>query len=136
MVPVRKPLPSGLNGTNPDAELLQGGDDLLLEAAVPERVLALQGGDGLDGVERAGSFAASGQAGCHLAVDQLPNRAGHVLDRHLRVHAVLVEQVDHVHAKPPQRVLHGARMSSGRLETPRCCRGGSRSKPNVVAITT
>jgi hypothetical protein len=35
--------------------------------------------------------------------DELPHRTGDVLDRHLRVHPVLVEQVDRLDAQPLQR---------------------------------
>jgi hypothetical protein len=41
IVPVRKPLPSGLNGTRPMAELEQGRQDLGFGLAPPERVFAL-----------------------------------------------------------------------------------------------
>ena len=77
----------------------------------PEQgVLALQGGDGLDGVG-----AADGLRACfgepevaHFArVDQLLDGAGDVLDRHLRVDAVLVEQVDGVDPEPAQGPVDG-----------------------------
>ena len=48
MVPVRKPLPSGLNGTKPMPELLAGGQHLLLGTPPPQRVLALHGRHRLD----------------------------------------------------------------------------------------
>ena len=42
----------------------------------------------------------------HLALlDQILHRAGNVLDRDIRVHAVLVEQVDPVGAESAQRVV-------------------------------
>ena len=45
----------------------------------------------------------------HLARrDQLADRAGDVLHRHVRVDAVLVEQVDAVRPEPPERALDGA----------------------------
>jgi hypothetical protein len=41
-------------------------------------------------------------------LDQLLHRSGHVLDWHVGVDAVLVEQVDAVGPEPPERVLDGA----------------------------
>jgi hypothetical protein len=38
-------------------------------------------------------------------LDQIAHRAGHILDRHRPVHAMLIEQIDVVGAKPPQRAL-------------------------------
>ena len=51
--PVRKPLPSGLNGTKPMPELLERRQDLRFRLPPPQRVLALQGRDRLDGVRAA-----------------------------------------------------------------------------------
>jgi len=72
----------------------------------------------------------------HLArVDQLLHRARHVLDRHLRVDPMLVEQVDGVGLEPPQRgvgdlldVLRPA-VETGLLAV------ASILKPNFVAMT-
>ena len=50
MAPVRKPLPSGLNGTKPMPSSSRVGQDLGFGLAPEQRVLALQGGDRLDGV--------------------------------------------------------------------------------------
>ena len=49
-VPVRKPLPSGLNGTNPMPSSAQVGQHLGLGVAGPQRVLALHRGDRVHGV--------------------------------------------------------------------------------------
>jgi hypothetical protein len=40
-------------------------------------------------------------------LDQLPDRAGDVFDRHVRVDAVLVEQIDRVDLEPLERALDG-----------------------------
>ena len=96
-VPVRKPLPSGLNGTNPIPSSAQRGQHLRLGVPGPQRVLRLHRGHRVHGV----GAADRGRAGlgqpevAHLAlVDELPDGAGDVLDRHVGVDPVLVEQVD------------------------------------------
>jgi hypothetical protein len=49
----------------------------------------------------------------HLSLrDQLLHRPGDLLDRHVWVDAVLVQQVDVVRAQPPERVVHAR---AGRL---------------------
>ena len=108
ILPVRKPLPSGLNGTNPMPSSSQRRQDLRLGLAPPQRVLALQRRDRLDGVRAADRLHAGlGQAEVlDLALaDQFLHRAGHVLDRHVRIDAVLVEQVDAVGPQPLERRL-------------------------------
>ena len=79
--------------------------------APEQRVLALQGGEGVHGVIAAdGAHARLRQAEvADLAgVDEFGDGAGGVLDRDLRVDAVLVEQVDGVDAEPAQRPVDGA----------------------------
>ena len=49
-VPVRKPWPRGAPGDEADADFLAGGQDFGFGVSCPQGVLALQGGDGLDGV--------------------------------------------------------------------------------------
>ena len=53
IVPVKKPLPSGLNGTKPMPSSSQRRQDLLLGLAPPQRVFALQRGDRLHRVRAA-----------------------------------------------------------------------------------
>ena len=89
-----------------DAELLQRRQHLRLGRPPPQRVLALEGGDRLDGVGPADRLHARlGEAEVlDLALpDQLLHRPGHVLDRHVRVDAVLIEQVDDVDLEPLER---------------------------------
>ena len=80
--------------------------------ARPQRVFVLDGGDGLHGMGAAdGLRAGFGQAEMlDLALpDQVADGACHVLNRHGRVNAVLVEQVNHLDTKPLQgRLGHGA----------------------------
>ena len=46
----------------------------------------------------------------HLAFrDQLPDRAGHILDRHVGIDPVLVEQIDDFDAEPLQRGVGNSR---------------------------
>ena len=76
----------------------------------------------------------------HLAgCDQVLDRAGDVLDRHLWVDAVLVVQIDAVGPQPAERVPTARRMLLGPAVTGhRRARHRSlrRSKPNLVAIFT
>ena len=73
------------------------GSNSVLRAAPPQRVLALDGGDRLHGMRAADRLHAGlGEAEVlDLALgDQLLDRAGDLFDRHVRVDAVLVEEVD------------------------------------------
>ena len=71
----------------------------------------------------------------HLALsDQLLDRAGDVLDRHVRIDAMLVEQIDAVGAETLERCLDDLAICSGRLFRPPV--PPSMSKPNFVAIRT
>ena len=122
-----------------DAELVQDRDDLLFGFAPEQRVLALQRGDRLHGVGAAdGAHAGLGQAEvADLArLDEFLDGAGDVLDRHLRVDAVLVQQVDPVGAEPPQRAVHGVADVVGWLDSPVWRPSASKAKPNLVAMTT
>ena len=70
-------------------------------------------------------------AGC----DQLTDGARHVLDRHLRVDAVLVEEVDDVHTEPRSEASTTRLICSGRLSSPTGAPSSIR-QPNFVAIRT
>ena len=90
-------------GHEADAEFFEGRQDVGLGAPPPQGVLALHGGDGLDGV----SATDGGGGGLgHAEVLDLAGRdefldgAGDVFDGHVGVDAVLVEQVDGVDAQP------------------------------------
>ena len=91
-----------------DTELLECRQHLGLRPAGPQRVLALDGGHRLHGVRAANCPGGGlGQAEvAHLALrDQVLHGTGDVLDRHLGVDPVLVEEVDGVHAEPSERCL-------------------------------
>ena len=94
-----------------DPELAQRRQDLRLEVARPERVLGLDSRDRMRRVRltdplRRGLAEADVQ---HLALgDQLAHRPDGLLDRHVRVHAVLVVEVDAVGAEALERALDRA----------------------------
>ena len=108
IVPVRKPLPSGLNGTKPMPSSSSVGRISVLGLAPPQRIFALQRGDRLHRVRAADRLHAGfGQAEVlDLAfADQVLHRARDVLDRHVRIDAVLIEQIDAIGLQPLQRGL-------------------------------
>ena len=95
-------------GNEPDAELLERRQELLLRLAPPQRVFALHRGDRLDRVCAADRLHARlGQAEVlHLAfANQLLDRAGDIFDRHVGVDAVLIEQIDGVDLQSLERRL-------------------------------
>ena len=105
MVPVRKPLPSGLNGTNPMPSSSSVGQHLFLGSLPPQRVLALHRGHRQHGVGAADrSCRRFGQPPVlDLAgFDELLDGTGDIFDRDVGVDAVLVVEVDGVDAEPSQ----------------------------------
>lgn len=106
-----------------DAEFLEHGNDRLFGLPPPQRVFALQCGDRLHRVRVADGL----RAGLREAevpdlppLDQLLDRAGHLLDRDVAVDTVLVEQVDVVGTQPFQRLVDGAADRFGpAVQTPR-----------------
>ncbi len=110
--PVRKPRPSGRIGDEADAELAHGRQDLRLDVAAPQRVFGLQRGEGMGGVGAAyGVRARLAYAEmAHLAgLDQPRHGADRLLDRHVRVDAVEIVEVDHLDSEPLQAGLAGDR---------------------------
>ena len=94
----QKARPERAERDEPDSELLAGSQHaVLLDVARPQRVLALEGRNRLDGVratECPGARLRQSEE-LHLAfLDQLLHGAGDVLDRDVRVDAVLIQQVD------------------------------------------
>ena len=89
-----------------DPQLATGGEHLALDVAGPQRVLGLQRGDRMDRVrapDRLRRCLAEAEVP-HLALlDELRHRAHRLLDRHVGVDAVLVEEVDVVGAEPLER---------------------------------
>ena len=106
MVPVRKPFPNGLKGDEADAQFLQRRQERFFRTPPPQRVLALNRGDWMDGVSAPhGVDAGFRQAPMFdLAfLDQVPDGSGNVFDRDLGVHAMLVVEIDHVGLQSLQR---------------------------------
>ena len=68
--------------------------------------------------------------------DQLLHRAGDLLDRHVRIDAVLVEEVDRFGPQPLERRLDAAPDRLRPAVEPARVSPVSSSKPNFVAITT
>ena len=120
-----------------DPELTQDRKDIALEPALPQRVLALHRGDRVHGVraadERLADFREPEKPHLSLA-DQVGHRADDVLDRHVGIGAMLVEQVDMVGVEPLQRSIHdladvlGAAVEADDLAV-------SIRKPNLVATS-
>ena len=95
-------------GDEADAELAQRRQHLVLDVAAEQRVLALDRGDGVDGVrapDRVGRRLAEPDVADLALLHQLGQRADGLLDRRVRVHAVLVVEVDVVGAQPLERAL-------------------------------
>ena len=113
IAPVRKPLPRGLKATKPMPSSSQRRQDLGFGLTPPQRIFALERGDRLDRMRAADRLRARlGEAEVlHLALlDQLLDRAGDVFDRHVRVDAMLIEQVD---AVGPQALERRRRRPAG-----------------------
>ena len=93
-----------------DSEFLQGRDHFLLGRLAPQRVFALERRDRLDGVGAAdGLHARFGKAEVlDLAfLNQILHRSRDVFDGHVRVNAVLIEQIDGIDLEPLERALGG-----------------------------
>ncbi len=103
-----KALAQRAEGDEADAEFFEGRQHLLLGLSPPQRILALQRRDRLHGMGTAdGLHAGLRQAEMpDLALaDQVLHGAGDVFDRHVRVDAMLIEEVDDIGLEPLQRSL-------------------------------
>src|SRR5581483_1284502 len=108
------------------------------------RVLILQSGYGLNRMR-----TPEGLNSClreaemfHLPLlDEVFHRAGHIFDGHIRVHAVLIQQVDRAVLRRFSDPSTASLICSGRLFRrgmpliPRGSEPGLKSHPNFVAIT-
>jgi threonine dehydrogenase-like Zn-dependent dehydrogenase len=121
-----------------DAQLRAGGQHLRLGVAGPQRVLALHRGHRVHCVRAAdrvrGGFGEAEVADL-AGRDELGDSPGNVLDRDVRVDAVLVEQVDRVDPQPAQRRVGDPRDLLRAASSP-TDRPSSMRQPNFVAITT
>jgi hypothetical protein len=97
-------------GDEADPELADRRQDLVLDVASPERVLALQGRDRVDGVRAAdrlrGRLRETEIADLPL-LDELGHRPYRLLDRRVRIDAMLVVDIDVFGAEPLQRGVTG-----------------------------
>ena len=139
IVPVRKPLPSGLKGTKPIPSSSSVGRISSSGSRHHSEYSLCSAVTGCTACARRIVWTpASDRPKCLTlpCLDQLLHRAGDLLDRHLRVDPVLVEQVDRVGPQPLQRAFDAAldRLGTAVDAAAGVCR--SRSKPNLVAITT
>jgi hypothetical protein len=101
-------LAEGAEGDEADPKFLQGGQDVLFGLPPPERVLALVGGDRLDRVRTTDRPCARFREAevLDLALpDQVLYGASDLLDRHVRIDAMLVEKIDTVGLEASQRPL-------------------------------
>ena len=128
-------------GHEADPEFFERRDDFRFGLSPPQRVFALQRGDRLHRVRAANRLHARfGKAEVlHFALlDQVLHRTRHVLDGHIRVDAVLIEQIDDVGLQPLERSLGDLLdvLRAGCPIRPACRCSGSILNPNLVAITT
>ena len=143
ILPVRKPLPSGLYGHEADAEFLEGRYHFLLRGVSHHSEYSLW--SAVTGwtacARRIVCTPASERPKCLTlpCLNQVLHRSRHVFDRHVRVDAVLIEQVDGVDLEPLERglgdlldVLRPAVQARPSL----AARRDARLNPNLVAITT
>jgi len=95
-------------GNEADSEFLEGRKYLLLGLPPPQRIFALDRGDRLDCMSTTDClYARLGKSEVfHLAFpDEVLHRAGDVFDRNVRVHTVLIEEIDGIDLEPLERGL-------------------------------
>jgi hypothetical protein len=112
----------GAVGHEADSQLAAGGERARLVVAGEERVLALQRADRVDRLrpsQRGGGGLGEAEE-AHLArADELAHGADRLLDRGLRVHPVLVVEVDRVDPEPLQaRVARRADVLRPAVDSP------------------
>ena len=106
--PVRNPLPSGLNGTKPMPSSSSAGSSSSSGFRHHSEYSLWSAVTGCTACARRIVFTpASDMPKCFTlpGANQLLHRARDVLDRHVRVDAVLVEEVDRLGLEPPERRL-------------------------------
>src|SRR2546426_7060571 len=93
-----------------DSEFLQGRYHFLLRGSRPQRVFALERSDRLDLVratDRLHSRFGKAEALDLTLLNHLPYSSGHVLDRHVQINPVLIEEVDFLDLESLERALDG-----------------------------
>ena len=115
----QEPLAERAVADEADAQFLAGLKDAVgLGPPRPERIFVLEGGHRLDGMRPAHRVRARLRQAemADLALgDQRLHRARHLLDRRLRIDAVLVEEIDRLDLQALQRTFH-RRPNAGRAE--------------------
>ena len=139
--PVRKPLPRGLNGTKPIPSSSSVGSTSASGSLHHSEYSLWSAVTGWTAcARRIVCTPASERPKCLTlpSLDQVLHRSRHVFDRHVRIDAVLIEQVDDIDLEPLERglgdlldVLRPA-VQPGPLSPA----AGSSLNPNLVAITT
>ena len=108
ILPVRKPFPSGLKGTNPMPSSSSVGSSSSSGRRHHSEYSLCDGGDRLDGVRAADRLHAGFRQAevLHLPrLNQFLHRSRHVFDRHVGIDAVLIEQVDDLGLESLQRAF-------------------------------
>ena len=121
--PVRKPFPRGLNGTKPIPSSSSVGITSASGSRHHSEYSLCRAVDRLNRVGAANRLRSGfGQPEVlHLALlDQVFHRTGDVLDRHVRVDAVLIEQIDTSVLSRLSDASATSLMCSGRLSSPAC----------------
>ena len=106
----------------PDAELLERREHLLLGSLPPQRVLALHGSHRKHGVgpaDRAGRRFGQAPVLDLAGVDEFLDRSGDLFNGNVRIDTMLVVEIDRVDAEPTQRAFgsrpDGVGSATGRL---------------------
>ncbi len=97
IAPVRKPFPERAERHKPNAELFQRRQNLLLRLAPPQRIFALQRRHRLHRMRPPNTLRPRFRHPeiLHLALpDEFLHRSSHIFDRHRRVNAMLIQQID------------------------------------------
>ena len=131
-------MPRGLNGTKPMPSSSSVGRISVSGSPPPQRVLALERRHRLDGVRATNRLRAGlrqPEVPDLALLNQLLHRSRDVLDGHVRIDAVLIEQVDRLDLEPPERSL-GDFPDVRRPAVQAARLPASNVNPNLVAITT
>ena len=109
-------------GHETDAQILHQRQNLFLDRAFPKRIFALQGRNRMGGVGTANAVRArlrKAKKANFAFLDQPRHGTDRVLDRHIRIDAMLIIKIDHVDTETFQATL---------------CRGADILRPTVCAL--
>ena len=108
ILPVRKPLPSGLNGTKPIPSSSSAGSTSSSGSRHQSEYSLCRAVDRLDGMRAANRLHAGFRQAEVLDLaflNQVLHCSGDVFDRHVRVDTMLIEQIDRIDLEPLERSL-------------------------------